>query len=631
MVIDKIENSNSGINNYEKIKDIINFKTTNRVLSGVEKQQNEVDDGEWTLQFLWYSEDNKYKEYSFILDQDYNANDIKYMMLQLWLANTSNAIEVLEQDWAIYQDGDFIKKWEKVQIRVLSPAIISFEWEFYTSSVWEDPDRKEDREKWYTLSEKDFKNYFEWDDFQQRNVGNCRLLSWIDSITHLGNYKELIMKSVKRIENWFIFMIPLWCKSETSKYYQVNDDFDNQLDIVWWDMKFLESKKKWLKAFGILCGQVLAWKENFDVSIFEAWEFVLSLYTKLFEWVHVYGEVFSSKNADKDRERVWETLDYIMENFDEKKSLLTIGVHALQSWLFDFKDVSEWESGNHMISIERTYKDNYWTLKVVVSNPWDSSQSKIISWSELREKCFGYSFWTFDSSIWIDSAINSKNIKKLEKTGGNRDESRNKDMKTKYPYDKSSDKSESPDKKISLDWVIQIEWKCNEELRKERGTVTVNATKRDKYGRPIELKVKSWWKDADIIESKDKYIVKIQWKKLEINKSDLSSEFNWDKNDLYKMYLYAPKISVFISRMLHDYIDDKKWDILSWHPFVVKDGKLEFDDDPSKFSGTEKWKRRAAKLVWDDTITVLSDWSKLWISDLGLKQGIADFLNSLCV
>ena len=210
----------------------------------------------------------------------------------------------------------------------------------------------------------------------------------------------------------------------------------------------------------------------------------------------------------------------------------------------------------------------------------------------------------------------------------NREEKRNQDT-TQQLWTKPPEKRDW--QYATLDWIIQIEWKCNDELRKERGTVTVNTLKRASNGRPIEIKVKSRWKEAVIIEKKDKYVMKIQWKELEIPFSALSTEFNGDKNDLYRMYLYVPRISVLINRMRHDYIDDKKRDKKNNKPFTIKDWNLELDDDPSKFSWSDWRRRRTASLLFDDTITVLEDRSKLWIKDNNFKYKVAEYLNSFCV
>jgi hypothetical protein len=58
---------------------------------------------------------------------------------------------------------------------------------------------------------------------------------------------------------------------------------------------------------------------------------------------------------------------------------------------------------------------------------------------------------------------------------------------------------------------------------------------------------------------------------------------------------------------------------------------MEFDDDPSTFSWSDWRRRRSASLVWDDTITVLEDRSKLWIKDNNFKYKVAEYLNSFCV
>lgn len=630
MVVDKIENKNYSID-YAKLSSKMTFKSTKKVLSWMEEETTKLDNDEWTLQFLWYSGDWMYKKFSYTLDSDCIADDIIFMMKQLYIRDSeyapinSKLVKIVDENGKQYKANDCLKKWCTVNIFVLNTDVKTKSFwdmdkgeELMSSVQWES-DRKVEREQWYTLSEKDFKDYFEWDNFQQCVIGNCRLLAWVDSITHLGNYKDLIMKSVKKTEDWFLFRIPLWSNSTTSKYYKVNDDFDNQLNIVWWNMTFIVSKKKWLKALAIACGQAVTWKENFDVMALRWWN-SYELFAKIFEWTHIYhDDSYPQKNVDN----MLNNLYYIMNNFNNKNSLLTIGVKTTGSWLFDFVNTNDYH--NHEISIERTFKDKYWNLKVVISNPRNSSKSKIISWSELRLQCWCYSFCTFWKSIPIDSKLTPQ---KIDESLPNREEIRNHDTAQQL-WKKPPEKRDW--QYATLDWIIQIEWECNDELRKERGSVTVNTLKRASNGRPTEIMVKSRWKEADIIEKKDKFIMKIQWKELEIPFNVLSTEFNWDTNDLYRMYLYAPRLSVLINRMIHDYLDDKKRDSNNNTPFSIKNWKMEFDDDPSKFSWRDWRRRRSASLVWDDTIMVLENRSKLWIKDNNFKYKVAEYLNSFCV
>lgn len=61
---------------------------------------------------------------------------------------------------------------------------------------------KNQKERWFTsLSHDDFKKYFEWEKFQQANIGDCWILAAIDSLVSFWDYEKLIRKSVLKNDN----------------------------------------------------------------------------------------------------------------------------------------------------------------------------------------------------------------------------------------------------------------------------------------------------------------------------------------------------------------------------------------------------------------------------------------------
>lgn len=554
-------------------------------------------------------------------------------------------------------------------------------------------DFKKDIEKnrQYTLSKEDFQKYFEWDDFKQRNVWDCRLVAALDSITHLSNYESLVRSSVKKInENIYDIKLPLW--DPKWKAYHIDINKYNQKTISGNLLNVIASKK-WLKALVIATWAALLWTEEYDVNKL-VWWCSEEVFKAVIYWVNVYGEKSSSPEF-------YNHLYSILESFDARKSCLVISVN--QGKWYDKLNPYSWS--NHAVSVESTSEKD-WELYVTISNPADSSRTYTKSFTELSKSCHAFRYATY----WNDNQYEkfSRKISILTKKdmGG---------IAKDIVEDSKKRWDNSPE--ASLSWIIEMSWKEDEKLRQNRWDVLVSELPyKSNNWKFNDLKVVSRWKECTIIDwdrnwptlnemwtndvkipsifesnneeqlrkmnyqllnknqpIKDKtwlsmdyfknmwytsnIYIKIWSKYLSLSKLKISPVYQNMVNTQFAMYLYAPRIATLINRMLHDYVDTKKWDKTNKHPFFIDEHwDLVFDDDPLAFKRENNDSRRD-KFKWkyhnefidkcmnyvdaaysymadfkDDTITCLKNRSALWIDsrDIITKQKIADFLNSFC-
>lgn len=503
----------------------------------------------------------------------------------------------------------------------------------------------------YTLSKEDFEQYFEWENFYQWKVWDCWLIAAIDSLVSYWDYERLIRTSVKKTDKWFSFSLPLWTMDDLSEKIFVSfDEIKECQRNIDWDQQFLVTWNLWIQALAIA-----VWKfesdtgHKFDYNILNGWAsciaFSIIAPLDLDKYAIMRALIVENEDPYWNVDKVFvEKLYTVLENFNTETDMLTLAVCQLKYMNIDrnytYAALGHYSKVNHAISVEKVTKKD-WTLIITLSNPWDSNMGYDITFENLIKSCG-----------WFELCTKNKNYSSIMsslKTGGlmqSQSVDRNQPLKYLHDEDKVKfgnfvvwvtdlPKSYTPYKRgidnrpVSVNQVVKSTWVVNKELQKVRKDVIVsdenNKLKVSSYGLSINLEEK-WWN----------IVISLWENKLSINKNRLSNKYEYDwktiQKENYPLYLYWAKIANFINMMRKLYINTKSRDKKNNTPFTVKDWKLEFDDDPSKFSWKDRVRRRWAELIKrDDTITVLEDRSQLWISSLDneTQQKIANFLNRL--
>lgn len=453
-----------------------------------------------------------------------------------------------------------------------------------------------EKEKWYTLNKMNFQRYFAWENFSQMNIWNCYILSVIDGMTKLDNYEDLIRKSIKIDKYWnFEIKLPLWDKNW--KIYKIEKSyFDENINIYGNNFDFLKWKD-WIKALVIAYWEMVTWKKNFDILTLTWWR-MEKTYNSLIHWINSYTEERTEKyiypfwlEFEIKNENFVENFEKILKNFNPKKQILNIWVFQLK-WYNELWDLDSPESYAHALNVEKVfYKNNNFFVKL--SNPHDASKSYDIDFEILKNKVFTYNLWSFEEIKHL------KNIKYLEKD--NREN-----------YIALTD--------ISLSWIIQKTWKIDYDLISKRWNTKIRWLN---DSNSIIL-VNSYWKDVLLKKYNEKITFDFNWKNLDL-KSNVFSDIFWnEKNENFKFYLYAPRLSVFINRVSTQYLENNTIK----NPFSLSQNwNLIYSWDLK-----DKWFiDKTINSIFHKNLNILKVWEKLWINnnDLETKTQIVNFLNNL--
>lgn len=478
---------------------------------------------------------------------------------------------------------------------------------------------KNQKERWFTsLSHDDFKKYFEWEKFQQANIGDCWILAAIDSLVSFWDYEKLIRKSVLKNDNGFMVRLPLWSwldYSESKSYFISFDELNQTQRSIDWNQAVLVQWKDWIKALLLAYWRRVTWKKEFDFQDLNWW-LSYKAFNDLVYWMHVYSvnrsilnKIYTEESDPdwiKDKDFV-NKLKNVLRSFDTKNDMLTLSVNQLTERSGNRQDQSNdnysrlWHYSwvNHSISVEKV-RNEWWNLIVTVSNPWNSERSYDISFSKLLRSCWGFSLCTKVERKWMNESKWSFKWKRKDALSG---------------VDSSRDVE-------SVNQDVQLRWSADKALREARWDIVVT-------GNDV-LTVSSFGLKAQVKEENWKIIVMTGNKALSIDKKYLSSVYEYDwkvvSNDAYPLCLYWVKIANFINRMRHDYITPKKW--ANNRPFSFwSKWCLYFNES----SSSSVWGFLRSLYRWDETLTILkNNWDlSLWIISDTVKKDLANFLNDL--
>ena len=500
-------------------------------------------------------------------------------------------------------------------------------------------------EKSYTLSEVDFKKYFWMKNFSQW-TGNCYAVAVMDSLQDLDNFEQLIRNNVSRSVHWFEIRLPLDEKRNQQKSYTVLDSYLKPQIASNWEKNSMLEVDNGYSAILHAIWQIQTGKTEFDFTRIISWYSGKITNILIKNQISYNSYVFDMKKLKRNTES---TLNMkLLSNFEKWKDMMVIDVYVDDH----NKIVNNPKTGNHAISVEKVKKDkNGKVTWLIISNPrYAGTEEELllsqISWVylstwkyiELNKNLLG------NKDIWVRWIEKNPWYAKIEKN-------RKSSLTTIIEWTKNTD--------VKIRWerwdVIVTKWADNIINIQSRSKKDTNIVYNE-YFFEKEIIIK-WW---------DKYFFEKYWKNLNQEDKDCKNRLIeddikqiqcvntviskpyiiiWNKtlsiwsNTQQDILINLPRISVFINKMRHDYMDIKKWDPNNIAPFSLwKSGEILFDDDPSKFSSIEYAQRIAKELLpigywYDDSINCLNDRSLLGIqaTDTPTKQKIVDFLNKLYV
>lgn len=386
----------------------------------------------------------------------------------------------------------------------------------------------------YTLSKEDFDRDFKWDDFSQW-IWNCWMVSALDSFVNFWDYERLIRTHVKKNNKWWYDitlpmwssewgLFKLWKRKET--YHITREDLLPQVSIEGEKIQLLENGvKKWIHCLIIALWQKLAGRKDstFDYNVLNWWC-----------EVDVMDVLMSDFYAfEINRDSIWDDSQFnkklrsYFKKFDKRTDMMTVGVERNGSWENMWK-VSGWRWRiNHAISVDSVFYEQvedsfFWERKqmwIRLSNPWDASDTYEIPYSDFKNKCWSFDFW-------------SKKMKKVED-----------DYAEGWTYEPDEDRIESEysaDPYDSLNGYLQSEnWvPLDEDDRDERNLVVKEWYQLPDWRIVSKEEWNGLWEKCFIVESYGKKVIvkKVNWdwyafsingNDITFNKSSFLNKIEW--------------------------------------------------------------------------------------------------------
>ncbi len=499
----------------------------------------------------------------------------------------------------------------------------------------------------YLLSKKDFELYFAWDAFQQQNVGNCYLVTAINSLVNFWWFEELIRKSVSRTEGGFEIMLPLWMlqqwiPKEYVKVFKVSkSELGSQIGIFGSQFSLMKWKDG-IKALMVAYGKSVTGKNTFDLLNLEGWDTkdtIKSLIYGIFLYDHTRGSrIDGTKNFES-------RLQSSLMQFDSHTDIMTLSVNQGENYsqllkLDEKDDNGKTIQRTHAISVIAVDKDR---REVTLSNPWNCNKRFTVSIDALQKLCYEFQMASKEEKQGlVESDYQSEDDHRISKMVLNRDANNMKKIRN-IPSTIRQIKNDPnlmiplvenilhgsnwPKNPESLNQAIQATGNSNPLERLSRGDVVVEERDRKYY-------IESHGQKDSYITFDEKYNPTIHFGKSNLSLPSwvFANTFNGESNKLVSWYLYPPRLVVFLNKIKHDYIDTSFYKSNTGSPFVLwKNGECLLMDDPDKYQGTKKILKKAGDVLWDTSISVLKDWSALGIksSDIETKKQIIWFLNNI--
>lgn len=481
------------------------------------------------------------------------------------------------------------------------------------------------------INDQDYKKYFAPETYKFKQlIWSCRFVSAIYWITQMKSYKQLVKNSAKKDENWnFIVRIPLSLdkKAEGNRHKIDISAYQNQISINGTNHQILHREDNTDSWNGIVALAMAIWEDitekiKFDITRLEGWSA-----TQIFlHWNAINGIGLETQVENADIK-----IDELKKYLRQDDTIVIAHVKSNNDWSFETK----WNNNksNHAITITKIINDNN-TEYIQYYDP-NFYELKTISIDDFFNKCFSYDVYCATD-----------------------------DSNKRYPQEENKKANYDENNKNSVGSVVDNTWEIDEILRNLRWDIIT-------YKEDDKLIVESRGKRAEITKKTEKKHIRTvaidsKWDTiwdsdyqpynisytainfsnsnivLNIDMSKLSNKYKWEKNNLYKEYLYLPKIANFINRIIYNYIDTEARNKENSSPFSIdRYWDLVLDDDPynvnlsnvensKRINMEEEWRERRIKKNWlNNKLWCLKHRSKLGINDKITKQAIVDTLNNM--
>ncbi len=417
-----------------------------------------------------------------------------------------------------------------------------------------------------SLTEQEFKNEFEGENFQQMDVGNCRMIATIDSFVSYGDFKNLIMNNVRKWneKGKTFYEIKLPMNSSNAKTYKI---FPNAKEThIDGSSKEIINGKSGIVALMLALWEAITGKKNFSFLELDGWFSVNAMKKLLPPDFRLYEGTSKSQSYTT-------TLRKIFEKFDSTKDLLvlTLGFWGDRKASTSYNLLQTMDgSNNHAFSVEGTDLKNG-KLQVILSNPYNSNESFSCDFDDIIKYKPDFTLATKENYGVMNKPDHPQNFKR-----------------DKIPTIK--------------------------EVLKQTDKELTNAEIREISTTPLEYEVSSYGIDTRIKMNGQNITFTINGSSFNISKNNLSKFYKGERNENYPFYLYAMQIANLLNRMQKNFISTKKWwensEPFSYWILTLWDLRFKFKEDylPTK---------------------VLESWEHLWIGETEDKNKLVNFLNSL--
>lgn len=247
-----------------------------------------------------------------------------------------------------------------------------------------------------TLSKESYDILFNWDILKQQNVGNCYLISALNSLRKSPHYEAIVRLSIKKVNWWYNIKVPLWDKNWQIIFVNLND-IQPQKNINYWIKDWswnIDSREylqpidwpEWLKLI-----EAAYWK-MITSQKWKQWEVLNRLYMEGWLWEKALMELlwnnslvsnnitwewlFKLKWPIQDLASKWDKIvkqvENFLDNFHPWKDIATVNTMRSQQW-HDSKYIIDGIEfyNSHSYSITNVDKFN----KIVhVTNPWNAHE-----------------------------------------------------------------------------------------------------------------------------------------------------------------------------------------------------------------------------------------------------------------
>lgn len=318
--------------------------------------------------------------------------------------------------------------------------------------IWRLDENYELVREYGTLSEEDFDRDFRGDDFEQENVGDCWMLSFLDSFINFWDYELLIRTNVEKNEQgWYDIYLPMrYPPEEKGTLYRITS---KELCLKQYGTDGKEMKlvtwKKWIKCLVWALSKSCTWITDAPAD-FTKLQAGIGLNTAELLLGKSFGKIsfmdksfvkWIEKNVgdllSKDRKRMalaylkhtsgftgvttlWElwgaVLKYLsgksgsdfleifvnyLQMFNKETDMMTVTVLRGDEWMEEHW-TQLWGTP-HVLSVEKVYKNEKGEWLVKLSNPHDADAKKgnpvyipPMPFGEFLSRCFEFTFVSKD-------------------------------------------------------------------------------------------------------------------------------------------------------------------------------------------------------------------------------------------